>query len=286
MTTFKTPHSTDEFRELAARSTILRTQVGSGVYGTAVDDQDDRDELGVCVESPDYVIGLRRFEQYEYRTQPVGVRSGPGDLDLTIYSLRKWTRLALAGNPSILVPLFVPYADVVRATQLGVELRVRPELVLSRRAGARYLGYLNSQRSRLEADPARPGRGDRGHTNRPELIERYGFDTKYAYHMIRLGMQGVELVTTGRITLPIPEPHRTWLVELRRGEHSLRAALALCGRYERQLVELLDDDQPGPTRRSPLPLLPDYDRANAFLTRAYRDTWSGIPTRGAWYVVD
>ena len=36
------------------------------------------------------------------RTQPEGVRSGPGDLDLIVYSLRKWMRLALTGNPTVL----------------------------------------------------------------------------------------------------------------------------------------------------------------------------------------
>jgi predicted nucleotidyltransferase len=48
-----------------------------------------------------------RFEQYERHTawdRPGGVanRSGAGDLDVVIYSARKWARLALAGNPTVL----------------------------------------------------------------------------------------------------------------------------------------------------------------------------------------
>lgn len=74
---------------------------------------------GVCIEPPEYVIGLQRFEQYIYRTQPEGVRSGPGDLDLIVYSLRKWLRLALAGNPTILLPLFVPTDHLVSCGPLG-----------------------------------------------------------------------------------------------------------------------------------------------------------------------
>ena len=31
---------------------------------------DDRGEMGVCVELPEYVIGLRSFEHRVYRTQP------------------------------------------------------------------------------------------------------------------------------------------------------------------------------------------------------------------------
>ena len=43
------------------------------------------------------------------------------------------------------------------------------------------------------------------HTNRPELVAVHGYDTKYAMHALRLGLQGVELLTTGRITLPVPD---------------------------------------------------------------------------------
>jgi hypothetical protein len=54
-----------------------------------------------------------RFEQYERHTawdRPGGVanRSGAGDLDVIVYSARKWARLALDGNPTVLLVLFVP----------------------------------------------------------------------------------------------------------------------------------------------------------------------------------
>ncbi len=64
--------------EIAEQGTILRVLVGSGVHGTAIDGQDDRDEMGICIEPPDHVIGLLRFEQYVVRTQPDGVSSGRG----------------------------------------------------------------------------------------------------------------------------------------------------------------------------------------------------------------
>ena len=61
-------HDTPEFAAIAEQGTILRCQVGSGLHGTAVDGQDDRDEMGLCVEPAEYVTGLRRFEQYVFRT--------------------------------------------------------------------------------------------------------------------------------------------------------------------------------------------------------------------------
>jgi hypothetical protein len=49
---------------------------------------------------------------------PGGVanRSGAGDLDVIIYSARKWALLALAGNPTVLLVLFVRDEDVVFRT--------------------------------------------------------------------------------------------------------------------------------------------------------------------------
>jgi hypothetical protein len=39
---------------------ILRVQVGSGVHGTSITGQDDRDEMGLCLEPPQFVTGLAR----------------------------------------------------------------------------------------------------------------------------------------------------------------------------------------------------------------------------------
>ena len=254
------PHSDPRFARIAERATILRCQVGSGVHGTAIEGLDDRDEMGICIEPPEYVVGVERFEQYILRTQPEGVRSGHGDLDLVVYSLRKWTRLALDGNPTVLLLLFVPEPDVVEITDLGRDLRSRPEIVLSRVAGRRFLGYLRSQRDSLLG--VRAGR----HSNRPELEAVHGFDTKFAMHMVRLGVQGAELLTTGRITLPIAEPWLGWLRDLRNGRHTKQEALDAAAELEHQLETL--------QRTSPLPPEPPRDAANRWLVSAYLNSWA------------
>lgn len=254
----------EEYRSIAEAGTTLRCQVGSGVHGTSIKDQDDRDEMGICIEPPEYVIGLRSFEQYIYRTQPEGHRSGPGDLDLTVYSLRKWMRLALAGNPTILLPLFVPAHEIVQCTPLGHELRGMRSVILSRQAGHRFAGYLEAQRRSLLS---REGKGR--DVTRPELVEAYGFDTKFCGHMVRLGLQGAELLETGRISLPVPEPWRTWIRELRVGKHSMAEALEIAEDLERRIERL--------TKTSSLPEKPDYEAANEWLVDAYQRAWS---TRG------
>lgn len=254
------PHSRQEFAAIAERGTILRCLVGSGVHGVVLEGHDDRDEMGICIEPPEYVIGLRPFEQYIFRTQPEGARSGAGDLDLVIYSLRKWMRLALAGNPTVLLPLFVGDEHLVTCSELGVELRARSYMIVSREAGRRFLGYLRGQRDSLLG--LVPGR----RTNRPELIELYGFDTKFAMHMVRLGVEGVDLLETGRISLPVREPWLSWLRELRHGQRTKEEALEAAAELEARLESLLET--------SPLPDRPDAEAAERWLIHAYRATWS------------
>src|SRR5215469_3852753 len=199
--------------------TILRAVVGSTVHGLNVQDGiEDLDEMAVCVEDYDAALGLSApFEQFIYRTAAIregrhGAKSYAGDLDLVVYSLRKWLRLALNGNPTILLLLFAP---TERHDAHGAQLRALAPSIVSRRAGRAFIGYLDAQRYRLT--------GERGgkDVNRPELVERYGFDTKYAMHMLRLGYQGVELLETGRLSLPMREPERSWLRGVRTGESTL-----------------------------------------------------------------
>lgn len=241
---------------------IFRCQVGSGVHGVVISGHDDRDEMGICIEPPEFVIGLGKFEQYIYRTQDEGVRSGYGDLDLTVYSLRKWTRLVLGGNPTVLLPLFVPDAEIVINTDAGRDMRAQAEHFLSRAVADRFHGYMVSQREQML--------GIRGkkHTNRPELVEIHGFDTKFAYHMVRLGLQGVELLTTGRITLPMPEPDRTWLRELREGRHTMAEALERATDLKNQLQVLRES--------ADLPASADWGWADNWLISAYETQWSQV----------
>lgn len=252
------PHGGLRNARIASGGLVLLGQVGSGLHGVTTGN-DDRDEMGVCIEPPEYVAGISEFEQYIYRTQPEGHRSGAGDLDLVVYSLRKWARLAANGNPTVLLLAFIPPAEIVVQTDVGRDIQANPERWLSREVAKRFGGYLISQRDQLL------GVKSKKHTNRPELVGVYGFDTKFAYHMVRLGLQGVELLTTGRVTLPIPEPDRTWLQELRRGEHTKEEALDRAADLLDQLNQLAES--------ADLPAQPDRTEIDRWLTDAYVSWW-------------
>lgn len=273
---FDHPHASEEARRIAEDGMILRVQVGSGVHGTSVSGQDDRDEMGVCLEPSAYVTGLARvpsgtrgeaapvpFEQYQRHTvwdQPGGLanRSGAGDLDVVIYSARKWASLALAGNPTVLLVLFVPDEEVVHRDEVGAELVDNAHRFVSKLAAERFIGYLRSQRAAMTGEVG-------AHTNRPELVAVHGYDTKYAMHALRLGVQGVELLTTGRITLPVPEPDLSRLRAVRRGEVGLAEVVAAVDEAEARLVEL--------STSSAVPDQPDRAWVDGWLHRTHVAYW-------------
>ena len=80
------------------------------------------------------------------------------------------------------------------------------------------------------------------------MVAAHGYDTKHAMHALRLGLQGAELLTTGRITLPVPEPDRARLRAVRAGEVPLAEALDAIRAAEARLEGLRDSpavpDQP------------------------------------------
>ena len=252
---------TDESIPLpAGTTTILRAEVGSTVHGTNVSDQGDRDEMAIAIEPMNYVIGMRHWETSVYRTAPDGQKSRPGDLDLVTHSLRKFCRLAAKGNPTMQLPLFVPESAIVEVNPLGRELIAKRSMFLSRECGKAFLGHMMAQKARLAGDAG--GR----HGSRPDLVAKYGFDTKYAGHIVRLGYQGLELMTTGHLSLPMRAEHCEDVLAIRTGKWTLERVLSRAGELERDLRDSLDT--------GPLPKRPDEDAINEFLSDAYLRAWS------------
>jgi Predicted nucleotidyltransferase. len=258
---------------MAERTTILRVPAGSTLHGLNVPGTDDSDEVGICIEDLDAAMGFSEFEQYIYRTaaEREGKHDAPsqaGDTDLTIFSLRKFLRLAMQGNPQILQCLFVPPKLWLAGDARGAQLQELAPLIVSRNAGARYLGYLEAQRQRLL--------GERGQkkTNRPQLEAKHGYDTKYAMHILRLGFQGVELMSTGKLTLPMAEKDRAFTYAVRLGEVPMQEALTKAGELEREIQDLLHD--------APVAAEPAREQIEAWMLSMYFQNWKATEQKYPW----
>jgi uncharacterized protein len=243
---------------------ILRCLVGSTAHGVNVQDGvEDRDEMGVWIEDYADYCGFTRAvaDPFIYRTAAIregkhDAKSKAGDLDLTIYSLRKFLHLALKGNPTILMLL---YAPPLEADARGMQMRELAPKIISRKAGGAFLGYLTNQRERLE--------GSRGQkdVNRPELVEKYGFDTKYAMHALRLGIQGVELMETGKLQIPMSDKDRQYLLAVRTGQYTFQAVLDDIKTVEARLEKTWET--------SHLPKNPDTLAVEEWMLNMYWQNW-------------
>jgi hypothetical protein len=105
-------------------------------------------------------------------------------------------------------------------------------------------------------------------TRRDGRVAMHG-NTKYAMHMLRLGFQGVELLTTGHLSLPMREPERSYLLDVRRGKVSEQDCFTRAGQLEQELIDL--------ATTSPLPEEPEEKRVEAWMLDAYQRRWAAAP---------
>lgn len=237
------------------KSTILVVEVGSGAHGTGLPGHEDHDETVVYVEPPERIFGLAHPPRGSLvRSQPVGVPSEPGDTDRNLYTLRHFLYLAASGNPSVMLVLYGP---IIHATYVGEALRELAPAFVGRHLIPKYRGYMQAQRDRLLG--LRGGR--HGHMRETDA----GFDTKYAMHAARLGYQGIELLQTGKLVLPIGYETGEWLRAVRRGEVALDEIVARIDALDRALAALAEDDE--------IPAGPDRQTIVEWSMRAHRGAW-------------
>jgi predicted nucleotidyltransferase len=208
-------------------------QSGSAMHGATGNKPSDLDIAGVYIQPPEMILGIpqmridengekRQFDPdvQTWKTAGDHARSGEGDIDLSLYSLRKWANMAATGNTTALEFLFVRGAD---PTYIWLEHIVGNYTdFISKKAGHHFIAFAKAMLLRLN------GGATGKHGQRPELEAEFGYDVKGAMHMLRVLGEGIELMKTGRITLPRPEV--PFLKDVRNG------------RYKREEINTMADD--------------------------------------------
>ena len=114
----------------------VRSGSRSHGLGTAESDEDSR---GVCIPPPEYLYGLSHFEQWE---------SEGGDH--VVYSLQKFVRLALDGNPNIIEAFYVAPEDRLYTHPLAEPILEQRDRFLSKKVGVRFGRYAVHQLQKIE----------------------------------------------------------------------------------------------------------------------------------------
>ncbi len=228
---------------------------GSRLYGIDGPDS-DYDYVGAIVEPESYRVGLRNYHP-EGKHPQQGFEQHPfkGDnYEGSIYSVWKLASMFAEGNPTILCLMF---ADPIR-DDYGICTDSFRSMVASRKSGHRFMKYMEAQRKSMIGQRAK-------HVQRLELIDKHGFDTKFAGHLIRLGYQGVEFLTTGRITLPLPEHQRQVVLGIRNGEWPMDGVIGASEELEAEMMDALVTTN--------LPEEADWDSLNEWVVERYRSDW-------------
>jgi uncharacterized protein len=230
---------------------------GSELHGAKVGQTDDTDLYGVYIEDPQYALGLDPREHFVWSTAGDERRNGPDDIDVTLYSLRKWAGMASKGNATTLHFLFAESREVKAGT--WHKIQANRDLFLARTSAKQFLGFADSQFKRLTGEK---GSGKKG--QRPEYIGKYGYDTKAAMHGLRLLYECLELMAHKTITLPRPE--KDLLIEVRSGEWTLEQVLAHAQKISAEVEVAVSN--------SPLPENVNRELISKLVAQVHLEFWS------------
>ena len=228
---------------------------GSELHGAKVHGTDDLDIYGVYIEPPELVLGLESMPHFVWSTAGNDRRNGPSDVDVTLYSLKKWAGLACKGNPTALHFLF---AKGVLRDAIWAEIVRNKSVFLARIFVKPFLGFADDQLKRMTGTK---GRGKKG--QRPEIEAKYGYDVKAGMHTLRLLYECKELLSEGGITLPRPE--RDFLIRVRTGKYSMEKVVATAQKLFAECEQA--------AKSSPLPERVDRAAISRLLTDSYRKAW-------------
>jgi len=239
-----------------AKSVIHLFVGGSELHGAKVGATDDLDLYGVFAGDPADVLGLNPRQHFVWSTATDDRRNGPEDVDLTLYSLRKWAAMAARGNATALHFLFAGSTAV--SAPVWSRVKQRAEIFLAKRSAVQFLGFADNQLQRITGEK---GRGAKG--TRPEYECAFGYDTKAAMHCLRLFYECAELMREGRITLPRPE--QALLIEVRSGCWTLERFLREAARARLEAEQAAEE--------SSLPQSVDSAAISELIAQVHLEFW-------------
>lgn len=213
---------------------ILRVVVGSRAFGLD-DSESDTDRRGIYLPPGELYWSLYGVpEQIENeQTQEA------------YWELQKFLIMALKANPNVLECLYSPLIET--ASPLAEELLAMRECFLSRLVYQTYNGYVASQFKKISA----------------EVRNRGQVKWKHVMHLLRLLNSGITVLREGHVPVRVVE-HRERLLSVKRGELAWDDVeawrVALHHEFDAALAA------------TTLPERPDYERVNAFLIKARRES--------------
>jgi uncharacterized protein len=246
------------------------TIMGSVAYGVSSDTSDvdlygwaipPKDDLFPHLrgEVPGFGTSRPRFQQFqEHHVQDRDALAGHGrTYDLTIYGIIKFFKLAMENNPNVIDSLFTPVNCLLHSTRVGNLVRENRRLFLHKGAWPKFKGYAYSQLHKL-AIKTPLGK-------RAELVEKHGYDVKFAYHVVRLLTEVEMILMEEDIDL---QRNNEQLKAIRRGEWTEERLRKWYADKESHLERVFVDSKLRP--------VPDEPKIRALLLHALEDHYGSM----------
>jgi Predicted nucleotidyltransferase. len=218
-------------------TTEYETILGSHAYGLATETS-DIDIFSFCIPPIELIFPSSFGKIHGFSTAiPTFTGYYPSHImyqnkshDLTIYNIVHYFRLLLESNPNILDSLFSSQDCILNQTKIGKMVRDNRSLFVTKLCKKTYLGYAYKQKHKLQAkwNPD-------SLSKRRILIEKYGYDVKYAYNLVRLVNEARQILQSGQIDLHYRKKD---LQDIRTGAWSKHEVLNWFADQEKELHQL------------------------------------------------
>jgi predicted nucleotidyltransferase len=247
------------------------TLMGSVAYGVS-SDASDMDVYGWCIPPRDEVfphlrgevVGFGtprpRFSSYQehHLIDPQALAGKGRSHDLTIYNIVDYFQLVMKNNPNMIDSLFTADTCVLHITRIGQMVREKRKSFLHKGCWHTFKGYAYRQITKM-------GNKERKSSKRQKMIEEFGFDVKFGYHIVRLLNEVEQILTEGDLDLM---RNREQLKSIRRGEWTEAQVRDYFTRKEAELESLY--------RESKLPVGPDEDQVRTLLLTCLEEHYGNL----------
>ena len=163
----------------------------------------------------------------------------------------------MENNPNLIDSLFVPHRCILHITRIGTMVRDNRKLFLHRGSWYKFKGYSYSQMHKMDI------KNPEG--KRVEEVQKYGYDLKFAYHVVRLLGEIEQILLEGDLDL---EKNREQLKSIRRGEWTKEQIKEYFSNKEKELESAY--------LKSTLPMYPDEDRIKALLLNCLEEHFGSL----------
>jgi uncharacterized protein len=221
--------------------TILHGVVGSHAYGTATPDS-DYDTMSVAIGEVANYLGIKppnsALDDIDTQGASRKEQTTPGAHEHVYFEYLKFVGLCVNFNPNVVPLLWAPDSLILHQDPygLGRDLIAHRRIFSSRRAIQSFTGFAKSQLSKVRAGVE--GTGYMGAV-RKELRAKYGYDTKYLMHAVRLARMAKEFAESGGDRLQV---NRTGIdADELKGIRAGEASLDECCRHIDEQIRIANE---------------------------------------------